>query len=1442
MLYRNHKTNKTLRILTLLLALVCIFTLVDPAVYAMGQTENEGQQTEQKQENKLEQADGNGDADPDKGNGDDGDAEPDKGNGDDGDAEPDKGTGDDGDAEPDKGTGDNGDTDPDKGIDNDGDAEPDKGTGNDGDTDPDKSTDDNDSDKNQDENTDDDPDGQTDDETDKEEPEENEKAAASVELFLAVNGAWKSVGSLSVDQEANGGRYYITAAKLAETYGAYGFSADNMSADLHVFPHTDKNDYNNLWADASPYQVEGEWRIPLSRRVDNYLYYLPGNVAGSASYFTGKASRSDAAVLADNTFYTVSVSDTTGTEDAATGIYYVFNGTKFEITLSQHEEHEWRITDPDTGDTVEPDETAQQDDGKVKFTFNAVTCPIKIMLTDESKTTYTIHYNAATLDATKEQLGQIAASQQTVLKDGCIDGQAELEVTLSLGEGDEYMLRHPDEEQLTALVSGDKGKKVIYFFDGWRVAGSNELIPADTILTAANILRYEENGVLTLNAVWKAKDANGRISTVNFYVNLYCEIADNLSNGFSSVPEADFTGSIYHTGIFGTDGIPAGTDLNYILLAPPTAESNAYSTDTTLRTMTETSYNGVTLESVPSDEEVFRQIRNSGASIEIEGLSVPSEKLTTEHFKVRWYVLKYEKGDGWHIDGILVAKEGHMRVRKSFLGDSTGIAQITYPQNDFEITVKHTPLTGNDITEDYELTLFPAAEETRTGKLGYSSYDEITHTYEWLLTGNSVDYYTLRELNYTLGDNWHNSSRYITSGTGSVDDDRTWQIYNDTGVTTRMESYPSDMPSSAYKTVTFRNTYLRYGILTLYKEDSFTHRGLSDVNFTICTDDGAEFVFYRKPGTSQYSTDENAITNGYNEAVTDGTLVTDVYGNVYIELSEGSYTLIEDIPTGYDGASEISFSVDGRGNLTELTAADKDGNDVSAQYVSGMGTARLTIKNDSKLLTTVTAETDWADSTPENRRVPVQIELWCNGIRMTGEVYRQTLSADNNWSYVWSNLPLFTDGTVAKYTLRESMIGDTAYDPKTNGDGYADYDVTYDDAKYREGSAGEYNDEPTWVDGQGVAHYANHVLLRSHNSLDNGLVDVNVTKQWRDGSDQDGLRPASITVKLLRNGQETGSTLTLNADNKWSGIFRGLRAYERGEQLVYTVAEAAVPDGYTSTVTGDAAAGFNIMNTHKPETLTVSGTKTWAGDEGHETARPEKITVILYANGEAQAEQTASLENNWSWSFENLPKYGAGQKIVYTIDELKVQDYTTEVKGYDITNRYSPAVTPTPSPTPTPVPTATPVPSPTVTPTPTPVPTATPVPSPTVTPTPTPVPTATPVPSPTVTPTPTPVPTATPVPSPTVTPTPTPVPTATPVPSPTVTPTPMPTATASPVPTTIPTDSPAPSYTPAPTAKPGTNPKTGDESNIALWAAMGLVSIAAAAGAVLLIKKRGKAK
>ena len=72
-------------------------------------------------------------------------------------------------------------------------------------------------------------------------------------------------------------------------------------------------------------------------------------------------------------------------------------------------------------------------------------------------------------------------------------------------------------------------------------------------------------------------------------------------------------------------------------------------------------------------------------------------------------------------------------------------------------------------------------------------------------------------------------------------------------------------------------------------------------------DEGTELVLYRKPNTSQYSTDENAGLDGYTAEVTDKTLETDAYGNVYLELMEGSYKLIEEALSGYDGAAGDRF-------------------------------------------------------------------------------------------------------------------------------------------------------------------------------------------------------------------------------------------------------------------------------------------------------------------------------------------------------------------------------------------------------------------------------------------------------------------------------------------------------------------------------------------------------
>lgn len=90
-------------------------------------------------------------------------------------------------------------------------------------------------------------------------------------------------------------------------------------------------------------------------------------------------------------------------------------------------------------------------------------------------------------------------------------------------------------------------------------------------------------------------------------------------------------------------------------------------------------------------------------------------------------------------------------------------------------------------------------------------------------------------------------------------------------------------------------------------------------------------------------------------------------------------------------------------------------------------------------------------------------------------------------------------------------------------------------------------------------------------------TSISGTKTWRDNNNQDGIRPSSITVNLLANGQQVASKKVSASDN-WQYSFDNLAAYANGQKITYTVTEDAVA-GYTSTVDG-----YNITNTHNPTT------------------------------------------------------------------------------------------------------------------------------------------------------------------------------------------------------------------------------------------------------------------
>ena len=109
----------------------------------------------------------------------------------------------------------------------------------------------------------------------------------------------------------------------------------------------------------------------------------------------------------------------------------------------------------------------------------------------------------------------------------------------------------------------------------------------------------------------------------------------------------------------------------------------------------------------------------------------------------------------------------------------------------------------------------------------------------------------------------------------------------------------------------------------------------------------------------------------------------------------------------------------------------------------------------------------------------------------------------------------------------------------------------------------------------------------------------------------------------------------------------------------------------------DGNEELDLVQNHVPETTSVSGTKTWAGDT--EDIRPAAISINLLADGtQTQSKQiTENASGEWTYSFTNLPKYENHRTpITYTVKESGADDYALAKPptnaGYDLVNTYHP--------------------------------------------------------------------------------------------------------------------------------------------------------------------------
>lgn len=399
------------------------------------------------------------------------------------------------------------------------------------------------------------------------------------------------------------------------------------------------------------------------------------------------------------------------------------------------------------------------------------------------------------------------------------------------------------------------------------------------------------------------------------------------------------------------------------------------------------------------------------------------------------------------------------------------------------------------------------------------------------------------------------------------------------------------------------------------------------------------------------------------------------------------------------------------GKVIEYTWAEEnvpEGYELTGNTADGTVTT-LTNKHVPEV-TAITGTKTWNDNDDQDGKRPTSITV---NLLADGNVYdSKTVTAATNWTYTFNNLPVYENGQKITYAVSEDEVAgyETAIDGFNITNSYTPETTSvsgqkvWDDANNQDGKRPEsikvrllangtevatkdvtaadnwtysFTDLPKFADGEEIVYTVTEDAVADYttaidgttitNSYKPGKTSITVTKAWADNDNQDGIRPENIKVQLYAGETAQGEEVTLSADNNWTYTWSELDAKKDGQDIVYTVRETEVPAGYEAIVTGTAAEGFILTNTHETEVISVEGTKTW-NDNDQTTKRPESITVRLLADGKEAGSQKVTADSNWTYKFTELPKYAAGKEIVYTVSEDAVPGYITSVNGNNLIN------------------------------------------------------------------------------------------------------------------------------------------------------------------------------
>lgn len=956
---------------------------------------------------------------------------------------------------------------------------------------------------------------------------ETELPTGVIYFYIAKDGKWELLKNQAMalgKVTSNGERYGLTGAQLESIYGAYGFTASDLAAGTNLFLHAMHGE-NVIWGDSPAEAGEnGIVYCPIVRVSDESepkcdVYYVPNGG------FRTSIDKEAGTFKAQNSFYSIQVQDPAHQvyeKDELPATTYTLSGQTATITVKNGPGVVWEC--------VGKDETvvhgASQGDTTV-FTIESISQPYIIspaLKEGEVRITYIMNLDPPPSDP------DYGAPN--------IEGQQAF--TWVQPSANPHSVRAPSQQSYFFESGRYLGQAT---FQGWLCDADNQVHQIGEYYTIPN-----GKTEITFTAKWETQtghEADHKNNTlVNFFVSIGA-VPEGSTHWDSGLNSDVFTSSVFVSdcGVSGNDAMKPGVGIRknpnnpdqYYILGQSTGDdlnaihSKIYSKLTNGYEKTADDGSKFTFQvDFPNDEDVLQHIRSmvedGTGHIQLNGKDVAASDLTDTKFTIKWHVFKYDKTDGWHIDGVLVAKTGNMRITKTFAGNPDAIEAA---KAGFSIDVTTDTSDGSESPHGNRTLRLTDAE----------SDDDITYT--WDIPVDQYRDYTVAEKGYEYTQNGiKTTAEYQVKNSRQADQNTAGWKNGHSALVTGQASQINEV-----QTVSFLNTYTQPGVITLKKIDALTGQTMPNISFTVLDEHGAPVTLYFG-GPGRYS-----INPADGSHVPDSKVVTDGSGQIYLKLAHSTtYIFQEDVPVGYENPGKITVTLDADGKQIIDARADN-----GAKFVS-TNEMELTVKNYSPVLPLI-VEKQWLD----HENTPVSVSVYYDGQPLLNG-FTAELEERNDWSHTFTTrVPLYIDGKRAEYTIREDKIGDWNYS-STEPDGYRFYDVKTLPMEYRDAS-GQKTENPSDAVG---------IYLTVTNERDTGTLRFRKVDQNGQGLSQVFFYlyaiPANVTevpTVTKGTGEHAGHNVIEGFGDPFTAVSNPDVVFNNLQGGQYYMVEHYTPAGYT---------------------------------------------------------------------------------------------------------------------------------------------------------------------------------------------------------------------------------------------------------------------------------------